>query len=179
MNPLQVVKRICDGDLGAWEEFLPSFQEIGRRAVRSFRLSELDTDEVLQDALVALCFGGLREFRGDHVGQLVNFVKQVVRHKALDWIQKRQTHSGSLGPPGEEPPTALGELADEECEEFLRQEVEKLPRGDRELYLMKNQGLKEREIAEQMGRPKGTVAVQIARLLTRLRQRLKDRGCLD
>jgi DNA-directed RNA polymerase specialized sigma24 family protein len=44
---------------------------------------------------------------------------------------------------------------------------------------MKARGLKEREIAEQTRKPRGTVAAQIARLLERLRQRLRERGCLD
>jgi RNA polymerase sigma factor (sigma-70 family) len=189
VNLLEVVKRICDGDLRAWNEFLPFFQEVSRRAVRSFSLSELDTDEVLQDALVALYLGRLRQFRGSNVGELVNFLKQVVRRRALDWIEKERARSGESGPRGKngsssvkepaEPGDVVTKLADDECEEFLRQELERLPRGDRELYLMKCQGLKEREIAEQTGRPKGTVAAQIARLLARLRERLRDRGCLD
>jgi len=62
--------------------------------------------------------------------------------------------------------------------EFLRQEVARLKREDRELYLMKAHGMKEREIAELTGRPPGTIASQIARLLDRLRASLKDRGCL-
>jgi DNA-directed RNA polymerase specialized sigma24 family protein len=43
---------------------------------------------------------------------------------------------------------------------------------------MKARGMKEREIAEQTGRPPGTVASQIARLLVRLRAALRERGCL-
>jgi DNA-binding NarL/FixJ family response regulator len=57
-------------------------------------------------------------------------------------------------------------------------EVARLKRQDRELFLMKARGMKEREIAEQTGRPPGTIAAQIARLLERLRSSLRDRGCV-
>jgi RNA polymerase sigma factor (sigma-70 family) len=187
---IELAARCCRGEEAAWEAFLPSFQHIGLRSLRTFRLSRVDADEVLAEALASLYQGGLRTFRGETEGQLVSFLRRVVRNEAVDQLKARgPQHRGALpgeeqGPEGRasshaEPPRALTTLEDEECLEFLRQEVERLKRDDRELFLMKARGLKEREMAEQTGRPPGTIAAQIARLLARLRQRLAERGCSD
>ena len=184
-----VVRRCRGGESDAWRALLPTFQEIGRRALRSFRLSRADLDDVLGDALTSLYAGGLSQFRGATIAELVAFLRTVTRNRALDFVKERnrwapsdaldQADEGAAERIGGPSPVdaALG-VADDECLAFLRQEVGKLKREDRELYLMKARGLKEREIAEQTGRSAGTVASQIARLLERLRERLRDRGCL-
>ncbi len=182
------MERCRAGDPDAWKAFLAPFQEIGRRAIRPFRLSEPDCEDILSDVLTSLYAGGLSRFRGGTIGEFVAFLKAVSRNRTIDFVkEKRRWASGD--PPGEghtghsarkvlEPPDISDGIADDECLAFLRQEVDKLRREDRELYLMKARGLKEREIVEQTGKPPGTIASQIARLLERLRERLKERGCL-
>jgi RNA polymerase sigma factor (sigma-70 family) len=184
------VKRCRDGDPDAWRAFLAPFQEIGQRALRSFRLPAADCDDILSEILAGLYAGGLSRFRGTTVGELVGFLKVVVRNRAIDFVKERNRWS-STEPTADEyteesVAAATGRaainvsagLADEECVQFLREEVAKLSRSDRELFLMKARGLKEREIVEQTGRPPGTVSSQIARLLDRLRERLRERGCV-
>lgn len=144
---------------------------------------------MLADALTSLYAGGFSRFRGDTVAEVVGFVRAVVRNRALDLMKQRTrwpatdpttaAYTGAVAPVGGPAPADLADdLADDECLEFLRQEVGALKRDDRELYLMKARGLRERDIADQTGRPAGTVASQIARLLERLRTRLRERGCL-
>ena len=178
MDFLDVAKRCGDGDPEAWRAFLSPFQEIGRRSLRSFRLSRADGEDILADALASLYAGGLARFHGGTTAELVAFLQTVVRNRAID-VLKHKTRWVPTDSPGErlaEESTALG-IADDECVEFLRQEVARLKREDQELYLMKARGLKEREIAEQTRRPPGTVASQIARLMERLRSSLRERGC--
>jgi RNA polymerase sigma factor (sigma-70 family) len=168
---------------------LGAFQEIGRRTLRSFRLSSMDADDILADALTNLYAGGLSQFRGDTTAELIGFLRTVVRNRALDLVKDRNrwtvtdpaapAYADALAPlGGPAPADVTRHLAEDECVEFLREEVGRLKREDRELYLMKARGLKEREIAQQTGRPAGTVASQIARLLEKLRARLRERGCL-
>jgi RNA polymerase sigma factor (sigma-70 family) len=185
---LDLVRSCRSGDADAWRALLPSFEAIGRRALRSFRLHAADSDDILADALTSLYAGGLSQFRGDTVAELVGFLRTVVRNRALDFVKERnrwssggssdQTFDAGGVVSGPTVIDFVDGVADDECLAFLRQEVGKLKREERELYLMKAHGLKEREIAEQTGRPAGTVASQIARLLERLRARLRDRGCL-
>jgi len=174
-----VVKRCGDGDPEAWRAFLPFFQEVGRRALRAFRLSPADADDIIADALASLYSGSLAHFRGGTTAELVGFLRTVVRNRAIDVLKHRNRWVPTAAP-GERVAHESGALgvADAECVEFLRHTVAGLKREDQELYLMKARGLKEREIAEQTGRPPGTVASQIARLLERLRASLRDRGCL-
>ena len=186
---LDLVARCRAGDSDAWRSLLPTYQEIGRRTLRPFRLSVVDVEDVLADALTSLYSGGLARFRGDTVAEVIGFVSVVVRNRAFDLVKHRGrwavtdpttpayvTAVAPLGGPA--PGDLVNELAEDQCVEFLRRELEGLRREDRELYLMKARGLREREIAEQTGRPAGTVASQIARLLERLRARLRERGCL-
>jgi RNA polymerase sigma factor (sigma-70 family) len=180
---LDLVRRCRGGDPDAWRALLTPFQEVGRRTLRPFRLSTADLDDILSDALMSLYAGGLAQFKGRSVAELVGFWKAIVRNRAIDFMKDR---SKGIAYPEESAEALVAQaapydishgVADDECVEFLRQEVGKLKREDRELYLMKARGLKEREIAEQTGRPPGTVASQIARLLERLRASLRDRGC--
>ena len=186
---LDLVARCRAGDSDAWRSLLPTYQEIGRRTLRSFRLSVVDVEDVLADALTSLYSGGLARFRGDTVAEVIGFVSAVVRNRALDLVKHRgrfavtdpttPAYATAVAPLGGPAPGDLAnELAEDQCVEFLRRELEGLRREDRELYLMKARGLRERDIAEQTGRPAGTVASQIARLLERLRTRLRERGCL-
>jgi RNA polymerase sigma factor (sigma-70 family) len=179
------VTRCRRGDATAWSAFLPAFEEIGRRVLRSFRLSAADSQDVLADALTSLYGGGLARFRGETMGELVAFLRAIIRNQAIDLVKSRSKwaladpagpeHPDTGWPPADSPSRGI---ADEECLEFLRQELDRLTRVDRELFLMKARGMKEREIAEQTGRPPGTIASQIARLLERLRSALRTRGCL-
>lgn len=183
------MKRCQDRDPDAWRALLGPFQEIGRRALRSFRLPEADSDDILSDALTALYGGGLVQFRGGTIAELIAFLKAVIRNRAIDFLKERRrwapTESPAEGldeeslvrPVGQDPFDVVSGIADDECVEFLRQEVAKLKKEEQELFLMKARGLKEREIVEQTGRPPGTISSQIARLLERLRASLRARGC--
>jgi len=181
---LDLVRRCRGGDPDAWRALLAPFQEVGRRTLRSFRLSAADLDDILADAMTALYSGGLAQFNGATVAELVGFLKAIVRNRAIDFVNGRRRKSEAYPVASAEtlvtsatPYDISHGIADDECLEFLREEVNKLKREDRELYLMKARGLKEREIAEQTGRPPGTVASQIARLLEKLRASLRERGC--
>lgn len=177
MDFLDLVKRCSDGDPDAWRAFLGPFEELGRRALKSFRLSPADIDDILADALTALYAGSLAQFRGSTNAELVVFLKTVVRNRGLDLLKHRNRWVPMESPEGAAESVAAPGIADDQCVEFLRQELARLKRDDQELFLMKARGLKEREIAEQLRRPPGTIASQIARLLERLRVGLRARGC--
>ena len=187
---LDLVNRCRGGDPEAWRALLAPFQEIGRRALRSFRLAEADSDDILSDALTALYGGGLVQFRGGTIAEFIAFLKAVVRNRAIDFLKERKKWTPTDSPAegraeesialqvGRDPFDVASGIADDECVEFLRQEVAKLKKEEQELFLMKARGLKEREIVEQTGRPPGTISSQIARLLDRLRASLRERGCV-
>jgi len=120
-----------------------------------------DSDDILSDVLTALYAGGLAQFRGQTIGEVIALLKAVVRNRAIDFLKERnrwaptessaerRTEESAVPPAGRDPFDVSSGIADEECVEFLRQEVAKLKQEDRELFLMKARGLKEREIVEQ------------------------------
>ena len=163
MDVIQVVGRCREGDTEAWRRLLPTLQEVGRRTLRPLHLSEIDADEVLADALTSLYTGGLGRFRGVTLSELIDFLKTVVRNRALE-AAKARTPSEITYPA----------LADEGVEALCR-EIGALKRDERELYVMSARGLGDREIAEQLGRPAAVVASQLALVLDRLRSRLGKR----
>lgn len=182
---LELIRGCCRDDAAAWESFLPIFEAIGTKALRAFRFSADKQLDIRRDVLVRLYAGGLRQFRGTSPGQAVNFIKEIVRNRALDvLVDERRTAPIPEGYQAEErDPAGAGaddvgkKVADEECKEFLRRELERLPREEKELFLMRARGMKEREIAEQTGRPLGTIGARVARLVEKLRARLKELGC--
>src|SRR5262245_21620045 len=106
---LDLVRRCQGGEPDAWRALLAPFQEIGRRALRSFRLPTADSEDILADALTALYAGGLSQFRGGTVAEFIAFLQAVVRNRAIDFVkrQKRQEghrrnwrQRGQIGPPG-------------------------------------------------------------------------------
>ena len=101
--------------------FLPFFQEVGRRALRAFRLSPADADDIIADALASLYSGSLAHFRGGTTAELVGFLKTVVRNRAIDVLKHRNRWVPTAAP-GERVAHESGALgvADAECVEFLR-----------------------------------------------------------
>lgn len=181
MDFLEVVRRILNGDESAWEQFLPPFYEVGRRTLRSFRLPEDDENEILSQVLYKLFTGALKSFRGASPGELVMYLKQMVRNQALDITNKRkseQVGSEAFNDVPSDGPLLEERVADEECLRVLEKIVQSLPQGDRELYLKISLGQKVREIAQAGGDPLGTVGARISRLKERIREGLRTRGCL-
>lgn len=181
MDLLEVVRRILNGNESAWEQFLPSFYEVGRRTLRTFRFPEDDENEILSQVLYKLFSGGLRSFRGASPGELAMYLKQMVRNQALTIIKKRKSEevdSEALNDVPSDGALLDDRIADEECLRLLEKIVQSLPLEDRELYLRVSLGQKVRDIAQEGGNPLGTVGARISRLKERIRESLRTRGCL-
>jgi RNA polymerase sigma-70 factor (ECF subfamily) len=179
MDLLALARRIANGDKSAWEQFVPSFYGVGRRSLLTFRFSQVDQDEILSQTLTKLYTGGLKKFRGSSQGELFFYLMNIVRNEAINF-QKKQRREKSI--PEfliNEPsiPSVEEDLADEECLRLLENIVQQLPFQDKELYLRCWEGLKIREIAEQMGEPIGTIGARISRLKDRIRKALRGHGC--
>jgi len=86
---LELVKRCRGGDPEAWRALRGPSQEIGRQALRSFRLPEADSDDILSDALTAMHAGGLAQLRGGTIAELIAFLKVVVRTRAIHFLKAR------------------------------------------------------------------------------------------
>jgi len=180
MDLLEQSRKILNGDKSSWEQFVPEFKKIGWRTFRTFRLSVDDQEDILSQALSKVYAGGLKSFRGGSKGELVSYLSHIVRNEALTFIkkQKREILDPEIGNNESAGDNLEDSLADEECLRLLEEIVQKLPFHDKELYLRISQGLKVREIAEQMGESVGTTGSRISRLKEHLRDNLRGHGCL-
>ena len=180
LDLLEQVRRILNGDESSWEQFVPEFNNIGRKTFRTFRLSIDDQEEILSQALSKVYSGGLKNFHGKSLGELVVYLKHIVRNEALTFIKKQEREKLIVEIDDNVPSEQSLEdtLAKEECLRLLEEIVQKLPFNDKELYMGVLQGIKLREIAEQTGEPLGTVGTRISRLKERLRDGLRGHGCL-
>lgn len=180
MDLLEQVRKILNGDESSWEQFVPEFNNIGWKTFRTFRLSIDDQTEILSQALSKVYAGGLKNFHGKSLGELVVYLKHIVRNEALTFIKKQEREE--LNPEIDENVPSGQDmedtLAEEECLRLLEEIIQKLPFYDKELYMGVLQGIKLREIAEQIGEPLGTVGGKISRLKERIRENLRDHGCL-
>lgn len=183
MDLLQVAERCCRGEASSWEEFLPVYADLSRRVLRTFRFSEATLEDILSKTLLKLYEGGLQQFRGSSVGELVAYLKQVIRNEALTFIrhQSREVMDPEAGIniPSDNPAAMpMDVIADEECLKILEHIVSLLPKRERELFLMKSRGMKEREIATQVGSPSGTIASWISRMIKQIQEELQEHNCL-
>ena len=180
MDLFEQVRRIRNGDKSSWDQFVPAFNEIGRRALRTFRLSQDDQNEILSQALSKLYMGGLINFHGSSVGELVLYLRRIVRNEALTFIkkQKREEPKSDIGTDVPSDHNLENSLADQDCLRKLEVIVQSLPFQEKELYMRVYAGLKVREIADQTGEPVGTIGARISRLKERLRASLRGHGCL-
>jgi len=155
MDLLEQARRILNGDKSSWDQFVPAFNEIGRRSLRTFRLSQDDQNEILSQALAKLYAGGLNGFQGSYLGELASYLSRIVQNEALTFKkkQKREELNPDIGNDVPSGHNLENSLAAQECLQKLEEIIQRLPLQDRELFLMVYGGLKVREIAEQMGEP--------------------------
>jgi RNA polymerase sigma factor (sigma-70 family) len=181
MDLMSVVRACCKKESNAWVNFFPPFLEIGRRSLRTFRLSQEEQEDILSQVLVKLYGGGLERFHGSSTGELVSYLKTIVRNESLTFIKQKSRNItvpegvGEIPDRGQKPPET--QFADKECLQILEEMISNLTVPEKELYLMKYRGLTEREISEQTGSPPGTVASRIKRLLDKLRANMREKGC--
>ncbi len=183
MDLLEVAKKCCQGDTSSWEQFLPVYADLGHRVLRTFRLPEATLEDILSKTLLKLYDGGLQQFRGSSVGELVVYLKQVIRNEALTFVSRQGREimdpEALVNLPSDNPTVMpIDIIADEECLKILENIVSLLPKRERELFLMKSRGMKEREIATQMDSPPGTIASWISRMIKQIQEELQKHNCL-
>lgn len=105
----------------------------------------------------------------------------LTRSRAIDRLRSRQVKERTLAavrdeaPPTHTSPSGMGDVLMQERRRRLREELERLPRAQREvLELAFFGGLTQREIAERTDTPLGTVKTRSLLGLKKLREALRD-----
>jgi RNA polymerase sigma factor (sigma-70 family) len=182
MGPLEIgltdaeLVRACrDGDPDAWPALVHRFARyVHAIAVRAYRLSESDAEDVFQEVF-ARAYEHLDRLRDD--AAIRPWLAQLTRRLAIDRLRATQREQPTAG---EEPADALDPRAGGEFERLERalavqQAMVALPDGCREIldrFFAQDQSYA--QISDALDIPMGTIASRISRCLTKLRAAFED-----
>ena len=164
------------GDAAAYEalyeQFAPKMLVVCNRYVRM----RAEAEDLLQDGFIKI-FEQLPNFRGD--GSLEGWIRRVMVNNALDYYRKTNTTYGRTYDLTElsegEHPVSSEEILSQISSHDLLQMVQELPPAYRTVFnLYVFEGLKHREIAEQLGISEGTSKSNLADARTILQRKVKE-----
>jgi RNA polymerase sigma-70 factor (ECF subfamily) len=173
LTDAELVHACRANDPEAWNELVDRYSRyVYAIAVRGFRLSEEDAEDVFQDVFTRI-YTRLDSLREDSA--LRPWIAQLTRRRCLDAIAARRDLP--VDEVSEEETTDLTEI--EEAFE-VREALANLPGTCQDIldrFFTRDQSYK--TIAEELEIPPGTIASRIARCLARLRQTLEGRNPPD
>ena len=179
-----LMARICMGDAEAFEALFDRYGDIVYSVSIRILRDEAAAEDVVQDVFVRLW---RRPERFDaQRGQFVSWLVSVARHRAIDEhrsLQRRQRYENAAGVNGDvAPPSTTGidpilaALLSEDRAE-VRRALAGLPDEQRRTSeLAYFGGLTQREIAEALKQPLGTVKTRIRLGMNKLRMALTNGG---
>ena len=182
LGDADLISRVADGDARALEVLYDRYS----RVVYSFALRIVGDPQIAEELLQEVFFrtwqqgGAFRENRGAFVTWLLS----ITHNMAIDEVRKRRRRPQKAD--SEEPETVLAGVADtrQDVEDevwisSLRATIEgaltQLPAAQRDaIELAYFQGLTQREIAERLGEPLGTIKTRMRLGIQKLREQLGD-----
>jgi RNA polymerase sigma factor (sigma-70 family) len=175
----ELVERARDGDVGAYEELVRRHQSMAARVAYLVLGAGGDVEEAVQEGFMK-AYGALARFRDGAPFRpwLLTIVANEARNRRKSAARRarlalRVAEVGGDRPSGDAAPSPEVAVLAGEDRELLMAALNGLREEDRLVvgyrYLL---GLSERETAEALRVPPGTVKSRLSRALTRLRQEL-------
>jgi RNA polymerase sigma factor (sigma-70 family) len=168
-----LVARCRAGQQEAWSELVERFSRyVYAIAVRGFRLSEADAEDVFQEVF-ARTYQHLDRLRDD--AAIRPWLAQTTRRCCIDCVRAGGREEPSELELGEEDGEALVERLDDAMD--VRAALDQLPEHCREIldgFFACDESYK--TIGERLGLPAGTIASRISRCLGKLREVLEGRN---
>jgi RNA polymerase sigma-70 factor (ECF subfamily) len=174
-----LVTRAAGGDHTAFDLLVERHRAMVYRVAYQFAGNHHDAEDIAQEVFIKV-YRSLDRFRQD--AQLTSWMYRITMNACID--HKRRHAPAGAAPFGEEAELKMLNTPEEapgpeettyggELGEVLEQEVQRLPPGQRVVFVMRHhQGLKLGEIAKALGLAEGTVKRQLHAAVHRLRQAL-------
>ena len=172
LSDAELVQHCRAGDPGAWNELVERYSRyVYAIAIRGFRLSDEDAEDVFQDVFTRI-YTRLDSLRDDSA--LRPWIAQLTRRRCLDALASKGREVPAEEVYSVDESTDLAEVEEaftvrealaglsESCQDIL----------DR--FFTRDQSY--RTISDELDLPSGTIASRIARCLGRLRDRLEGRN---
>jgi RNA polymerase sigma factor (sigma-70 family) len=173
LTDAELVRACRAGDEDAWNELVERYSRyVYAIAVRGFRLSEEDAEDVFQDVFTRV-YTRLDSLRDDSA--LRPWIAQLTRRRCLDARSARRDL-----PAEEVSDEGSSDLSEIEEAFEVREALTHLPGACQEIldrFFTRDQSY--RTIADELEIPSGTIASRIARCLGRLREELEGRNPAD
>jgi RNA polymerase sigma-70 factor (ECF subfamily) len=171
LTDAELVERCRAQDAGAWNELVERYSRyVYAIAVRGFRISDEDAEDVFQDVFTRV-YTRLDSLRDDSA--LRPWIAQLTRRRCLDLIAaKRDLPADEV-----EVEEGSSDLSDIEDAFEVREALATLPGACQDIldrFFTRDQSYK--TIADELEIPSGTIASRIARCLGRLRDQLEGRN---
>jgi len=172
LSDAELVGRCRDGVAEAWNELVERYSRyVYAIAVRGFRMSDDDAEDVFQDVFTRI-YTRLDSLRDDSA--LRPWIAQLTRRRCLDALASKGREI-----PADDVLTDEGtaDLTDVEEALTVREAMSGLPEACQDIldrFFTQDQSYK--TIADELDIPSGTIASRIARCLKRLRNELEAGG---
>jgi RNA polymerase sigma factor (sigma-70 family) len=172
LSDAELVARCREGDAAAWSELVERFSRyVYAIAVRGFRLSEPDAEDVFQDVF-ARTYERLDRLRDD--AAIRPWLAQLTRRLCVDRLRA----SGREQPTDEPPERGADDdwLARLDDAITVHQAMSDLPANCQDVldrFFCRDESY--RAIGEALDLPSGTIASRISRCLARMREMLEGR----
>lgn len=183
-NIISIIEGCLTGNANSWDALFKEFAPMAMNILngRFSGTSVHEKEDIIQNVFVKLIKGGLNNFRGTSKYEFLSYFKRIVHNEALSLVssiknnitslnQNRETEEGELPPfevpdenPGQENTAAAMEVLN-----IIRNILKEYPLEDQQIFLMKLEGAKDKEIADILKISMGTVASKYSRIKDRLR----------
>jgi len=184
---LALLQSCVKGDDGAWHAFVGDYGKVVRGCLSGyFSGNDQKIDDVTQQVFIKLWKTGLRDFRGANRYQFLSYLKLITINEAKTYFRLTAGHSKEISldqdpssgdpSPGTEIPSGAPNPEEQTVAKAdvdrLAKHLQELSLDHQQIFLMKAKGYKDREIAELLGIPGGTVASSFSRIVERLKKAL-------
>jgi RNA polymerase sigma-70 factor (ECF subfamily) len=172
LTDAELVRRCRSGDPEAWNELVERYARyVYAIAVRGFRLSDRDAEDVFQDVFTRI-YTRLDSLRDESA--LRPWIAQLTRRRCLDAISSAGREQPAPDVVVEEGTTDLAEIEEAFA---VREALAELSGSCQEIldrFFSRDQSY--RTISDELEIPAGTIASRIARCLGKLREELEGRS---
>ena len=184
---LALLESCVKGDERAWHAFVGDYGKVVRGCLSGyFRGNDQKIDDVTQQVFIKLWRSGLKDFRGTNRYQFLSYLKLITINEAKTYFRLTAPHSKEISldqDPASDDPSLGTEIPSEapnpeeqtvarEGVDRVAKQLQELSLEHQQIFLMKAKGYKDREIAELLGIPGGTVASSYSRIVERLKKAL-------
>jgi RNA polymerase sigma factor (sigma-70 family) len=188
-SPFPYIEKCLKNEEGAWRQFFKEYWSIAHNILRGRfnRLSLQDNEDIIQNVFKKLIKGGLANFRGTSKYEFLKYFKTIVINEGIDYLDIRRKHGedvlsnkredeGSDYEESDPSPSPSEEVERNQIIDLVEKHLAQFPLVDREVFVMKVNGYKDREIGEILKISIGTVASKYSRLREKLSEALRKNG---